>query len=527
MNLLRNANLIMMMMLAGISVRSKSRMVTALQSVRLVRSSTSHSSVSRIRRFAAAAADSESSGGTELDEKGRRIRRRSTTTPAAAAVAADVPEDSGWENFGPTAVVVNAQQQRRPRRYGSAGWVDDDEGWDDAAVPARKPPPRRDNSNTNGPRRPPPRNKDRSSRDNNNNNNNRPRNNRPSGGPFRRGDNSQRDSDRGTQKEENDRKINMRALELAGFDHLYGLASVVNALQSGTRDFTRPEDRIQLTDLEGTDALEHELKQRARKPEAQFSPWLFVQDQLRSSTSRSADKAATAAKVLELAKLRGIPVAPVDKGVLNTLSNNRPHQGYVLRCGKLFLEDAVLTTLPRSTEEDAYKSFWLVLDEVVDPQNFGALLRSAYFLGGNNNHTMGILICSKNSAPPSPVVSAASAGALELMAAGTIHSTNNLPRTLATAEQDGFRIVGASSSIPKDLDAPLYNLQDLPAVVDNDNSSRPTVLVLGSEGHGLRPLVAKSCTEFVRIPSGQCVRDGRNIVVALSPAPTTTLMIVV
>ena len=109
---------------------------------------------------------------------------------------------------------------------------------------------------------------------------------------------------------------------------------------------------------------------------------------------------------------------------------------------------------------------------------------------------MGVLICSKNSAPPSPTVSAASAGALELMAGSTIFSSSNLPRTLAAAEEDGFRIVGASSSVPNDLDVPLYNLHDLPA-----EDGRPTVLVLGSEGHGLRALVAKFCTEFVRIPS--------------------------
>ena len=98
---------------------------------------------------------------------------------------------------------------------------------------------------------------------------------------------------------------------------------------------------------------------------------------------------------------------------------------------------------------------------------------------------MGVLVCAKNSAPPSPTVSAASAGALELLAGdGAIFSTSNLPRTLAAAERDGFGIVGASSSVPKDLvdtGVPLYNLLDLP---DLQQDPRPTILVLGSEGHG-------------------------------------------
>ena len=114
-------------------------------------------------------------------------------------------------------------------------------------------------------------------------------------------------------------------------------------------------------------------------------------------------------------------------------------------------------------------------------------------------------MCSKNSAPPSAVVSASSAGALEVV---DVHSTSNLPRTLNQAREDGFRIIGASASVPSstsgaedDDPPPLYDLQDMP-VRNPDGDDRPILLVLGSEGHGLRTLVAKACTEFVRIPSG-------------------------
>lgn len=311
---------------------------------------------------------------------------------------------------------------------------------------------------------------------------------------FRRYDNK-------LDRAESDRRMNLKALERAGFDHLYGLASVSNALETGMRDLSRPEDMIRLEDLSG-EQLEHEMKQRARKPEAQFSPWLFVQ--MRSSSSgRTLDKAAHAAKVLRLAEQRGIPVATVDKGVLNILSGNRPHQGYILRCGKRMFPS--ISKLPfhndDANDNQPYKPFWLVLDEVVDPQNFGALLRSTYFLGNSN---VGVLVCAKNSAPPTAVVSAASAGALELM---EVYSTGNLPRTLADAEQAGFRIIGASSSVPKDvIDIPLYDLQDLAPVDD-----RPTLLVMGSEGHGLRSLVARSCTEFVRISPGNQNPDSGNV----------------
>ena len=130
-------------------------------------------------------------------------------------------------------------------------------------------------------------------------------------------------------------------------------------------------------------------------------------------------------------------------------------------------------------------------------------------MGGkkNNQNNIGVLVCSKNSAPPSPVVSASSAGALEVV---NVHSTSNLPRTLNQAREDGFRIIGASASVPSasaggtgedNLPPPLYELQDLP-VNNPEGDDRPILLVLGSEGYGLRTLVAKACTEFVLIPSG-------------------------
>ena len=62
-----------------------------------------------------------------------------------------------------------------------------------------------------------------------------------------------------------------------------------------------------------------------------------------------------------------------------------------------------MSRIPNPREEEDVPSLWLILDEVVDPQNFGALLRSAYFLGGgsptdgNIGSTIGIIVCSKNS----------------------------------------------------------------------------------------------------------------------------------
>jgi 21S rRNA (GM2251-2'-O)-methyltransferase len=291
------------------------------------------------------------------------------------------------------------------------------------------------------------------------------------------------------------KKINLKALDGAGYDHLYGLAPVRNALQAQRREFVPLENRLLAdeSDHVGND------EDPTRRPEAQFRPYLFVQERQQRG-GRVGDKALQASQVERLAEERGVPIAYVDKGVLNTLSGNRPHQGYVLRCGKLswepitrlpLVDKEVIDTDDESSNSD---SIWLVLDQIVDPQNLGALLRSAYFLG-----PVRVLVCAKNSAPPSAVVSASSAGALEEMA---VYATQNLPRTLAAAEQDGFRIIGAAAESPEKGNAlgevPVYELPDMP----RRTSDQPTLLVLGSEGHGLRPLVASTCTEFVKIPGG-------------------------
>ena len=387
-------------------------------------------------------------GDLEVDDEGRTIRRRSRNGGA-------------WDDFESEQQVSSSQ---------SGGWDDFDPMAGDVSSTRQRQKPKSNRIQRDSPTR-----RESDSRRQDSGGQSR-WDSRRDGRSFRRGDDP---------KMKNDRKINMKALEGAGFVHLYGLSSVLNALKADRRDFTRPESFIDVEQLEGDD-LEHELAQRERKPEAQFSPWLFVQDR-NTRGGRSADKAMAAEQVEQLAEERNVPIARVDKGVLNTLSGNRPHQGYVLRCGALSFES--LSRIPLPGDDEDAPNLWLVLDEVVDPQNLGALLRSAYFMGGND---IGVLVCSKNSAPPSPVVSAASAGALEVT---RVWSTSNLPRTLNKAQEDGFRIVGASSSIPPgEDDATLYELNDLP------KDDRPTLLVLGSEGSGLRTLVARACTEFVHIP---------------------------
>ncbi|KAG0486784.1 hypothetical protein HPP92_008879 [Vanilla planifolia] len=141
--------------------------------------------------------------------------------------------------------------------------------------------------------------------------------------------------------------------------------------------------------------------------------------------------------------------------------------------------EKILKDLDPAVESGERAPLWVALDEVTDPQNLGAIIRSAYFFGAE-----GIVLCSKNSAPLSGVVSKASAGSLELI---ELRSCKNMMKFLTSSMDNGWRVLGGSISQKA---VPLYEVE----------AGIPTILVLGSEGHGLRPLVERSCTQLIRIP---------------------------
>lgn len=381
-------------------------------------------------------------------------------------------------------------------------------------------------------------------------------------------------------------KINLKLIENAGYEHLYGIAPVLNALKANVRDFSLPEDdneseekemlelQMRLSAVDGAswedevDSTESGSVKTDIKPEAKLAPCLFVQEGTLDNTKRSfrsAVKNEASSEIISRAQqIESLNVVEVDKGVLNTLCGNRPHQGFVLRCGGLEFAPLKSASLPLPKEGDRLPSLWLALDEVVDPQNLGALLRSAFFLGGgpgvikedltesmvdngrSKGNGVGILVCSKNSSPLTPTVSAASAGALEFM---TVYSTTNLPKLLNKAREDGWRVLGAAAETP-DTDGSrnrkgqsngrrfASNEWDLVEEDDSENdrntniiefdtpplplhqeeqkcydlreveTRHPTILVLGSEGSGLRSLVGRACTGFVKIPGGFDMEGG-------------------
>ncbi|RJQ76896.1 MAG: 23S rRNA (guanosine(2251)-2'-O)-methyltransferase RlmB [Desulfobacteraceae bacterium] len=180
-------------------------------------------------------------------------------------------------------------------------------------------------------------------------------------------------------------------------------------------------------------------------------------------------------EIAELAGQAGTQVQWIAASELSDLVGHSRHQDVAARTSAYPISslEEILTTAAVSNAP------WvLLLDQVVDPQNFGAIVRTAHCAGMH-----GVVVPKDRSAPPTPAASKASAGALEHM---RIAYVTNLVIAIEAIKQKGFWIGGA------DRDGGL-------CVFDTDLKG-PLALVIGGEEKGIRPLVRKHCDFTVAIP---------------------------
>ena len=188
------------------------------------------------------------------------------------------------------------------------------------------------------------------------------------------------------------------------------------------------------------------------------------------------DREGSIREILALARERGVLVQNVERSKIEALAAGQRHQGvlaYVPPVDYVELEE-ILARIDKSGAEP----FLLLLDELEDPHNLGALLRTADAAG-----VQGVLIPKRRSCPLSSTVAKTSAGAVEYVPVARI---GNVAQTLRSLKDKGYWVAGADMACTVD-----YYAADF---------TGPLVLVVGSEGHGISRLTRELCDFLVRLP---------------------------
>lgn len=184
-------------------------------------------------------------------------------------------------------------------------------------------------------------------------------------------------------------------------------------------------------------------------------------------------------ELIHLARKQGVRFSFVPKQALARLAEGVPHQGVVARMAAVGATraqsfDAWLADLDISAQP-----LVLLLDQVTDPHNMGACIRTAEAAG------CAAVIVPKDHAANlhSPVVAKSACGALARL---PVVAVTNLARSISQLQQHGFWVVGLAGEASD-------------AIYDADLTGA-TAVVMGSEGKGMRRLVREACDQLIRIP---------------------------
>ncbi|KAG9405949.1 Ribose methyltransferase [Aphanomyces cochlioides] len=231
---------------------------------------------------------------------------------------------------------------------------------------------------------------------------------------------------------------------------LHGIHGVRQALRCNLRVF----HRLMLRDTNGQPATNKDVKK--------------------------SDEQNLVKEIKRLASDLAIPITYESKWTLNHVTDDKPHQGVVLFADPIDIPHFEPHEPPSS---DGRPPVILALDELHDAQNFGAVLRSAYFLGVH-----AVLTSTRNNAPLSAAVLRASVGSSEVLAhERRLFETPNMHQALAMSRQLGWNIVGACSGA-KAVSLSTYSI------------TKPTILVVGNEHRGLNSAIRRCCDDILTIP---------------------------
>lgn len=188
-------------------------------------------------------------------------------------------------------------------------------------------------------------------------------------------------------------------------------------------------------------------------------------------------------KLLEIRKLADankVPAVFLNKYDFENYFNKKNKQEGISQGVLGFIKDFEYTTLKDIIESSKSDKSPLIvlLDEITDPQNMGAIIRSAVCLGAN-----GIVIPRHNSAEVNHTVIKASSGAVNHI---KIAKETNFSNAIKYLKDNGYWVAGADVKTDK--------------FPHETNLNIPVALIIGSEGHGIRPALKEKCDILLKIP---------------------------
>ncbi|MEE0546205.1 MAG: 23S rRNA (guanosine(2251)-2'-O)-methyltransferase RlmB [Peptococcaceae bacterium] len=180
-------------------------------------------------------------------------------------------------------------------------------------------------------------------------------------------------------------------------------------------------------------------------------------------------------EIYKLARAAQVPVQQVERRKLDSLFPGKNHQGVYASVAEMqYVEWEDILAQAREKGEPPLV---LVLDEIEDPHNLGAILRNADAFGVH-----GVIIPKRRSVSLTGTVAKAAAGALQYVPVARVA---NIAQTLKALKKEGLWVCGTAMDGQNIYQAPL---------------SGALAIVIGNEGHGMRPLVAQQCDFTVAIP---------------------------
>lgn len=180
-------------------------------------------------------------------------------------------------------------------------------------------------------------------------------------------------------------------------------------------------------------------------------------------------------EIQRVLKERNISVRSLTKKKMDALLRNGTHQGIAAEIDdyRTYDIDDLTAAVPKGKTP-----LFIMLDGLEDPHNLGAILRTADCVGAD-----GIILGKHRSVTLTPTVAKVSTGAIDTVKVAVV---SNLSQTLEKLKKQGFWVVGADAKNAQDYRQGQYDV--------------PLVLVIGSEGFGISPLIRKHCDYAIALP---------------------------